>query len=951
MSFLWHALSCILLVALTDAVPLAKDVGVPLNNQIPRDAKAVNYSLPTTVIPKHYTIRLEPNIVPGQFTFKGETDIQIHFNVQTDTIVLHAMNLSIDGNYTELLDSTRKVPSGVKLSSTYDEVTHFYTLKLGRMIPKGDYVLKMKYTGILHDDMNGFYQSSYFNDQGEKVYLATTQFEPTYARRAFPCFDEPSFKAKFKIFITHFENYTAVSNMPAVRQNRPVGDKTKWITEFEETKIMSPYLVAFVVSDFKYLSNSDGSFRVFARNNKIHLGRFAQAIGPKELAMLEKFTNIKYQLSKMDNFAIPQFLAGAMENWGLVTYRESALLYDEKSMTTETKQAIASVISHEFAHQWFGNLVSPFWWEFTWLNEGFANYFQYWITDQVQPEWRVMDQFVTENLQEIAFTADDNKTQHSMDVPVSDPVQIYSIFDSISYSKAGCIIRMFSHVLTPTVFQTGLQNYLTAKSYQVATSDDLIKELVAVGKSIPNLKDALVSWIRQPGYPVVTVIRNHTTGTAEVSQKRFLTENTTQPSTEKWYVPINVVVEGESKGFSETKPTTWLKDDGKSLSLSGYKNGSWIMLNSQQTGYYRVNYDLKNWQLIIDYLKNENMTEKIHTLNRAQLLDDSFHLAQAAELPNHSVFFEMTNYLQQEKDYVPWYSAHRAFAVLNRALANTGSYDLFKLYIQRLTSNLEAALGYTEKQNDTDIDKMNRVNVIRTACAMGSEKCLSATHEMLVEHVLHSNKTSADLQSVVLCAGMRSASAEEWEQTYNYTTTLSKDSDERRTLLNSLGCSSDSAILKMYLQKSWLIEAVVNRNDTVKAVYTGDINGVDVIFSFINDNFATILDRDGNTDVMLQYLVQIASRMTTDKQIEKLEAFIKNLPAEHKSFGEALTREAVSKAKKNVEWVTKYEKAIQTFLEAQGLVDKHSQPNSSSISLPSITLVGLLTLAAVFRRA
>ncbi|XP_043288508.1 aminopeptidase N-like [Venturia canescens] len=609
-----------------------------------------------------------------------------------------------------------------------------------------------------------------------------------------------------------------------------------------------------------------------------------------------------------------------MENWGLVTYRENALLHDHHS-TTEAKQDVVKLLAHEFAHQWFGNLVTPSWWSSLWLSEGFATYFEYWINDKVQPSWRMMDQFVIEILQQKAFHADDNEAQVAMDVTMelNSPIQILiTAFNSVAYFKASCVIRMFVHVLTPNVFQTGLQNYLKAKSYQAATSGDLIRELTAVSRDIEFLDKALVSWIKQPGYPVLTVTRDYKTGNADISQKRFLTESRGARK-EKWFVPINVVSGQEPASFSDTNPTHWLRDDEEALKLSGLDANNWIILNSQQTGYYRVNYDARNWQLIINYLKDPNTMKNIHVLNRAQLLDDAFHLAEAGELPDHSIFLEMTNYLQHEEDFVPWYAAHRAFEVLDRALRNTAIYDRYKLYVLRLITKLEKKLGFSGNEDESDDVKLNRLNVIKLACSVGSIKCMTA-YAMMLLHVYGLGKAPADFQSVAFCAGMRFATKAVWEIAYNYTTWLSSDSSEYRNLVNALGCSSDEEILKLYLEKAFITECKIDRNDAAKSVQNGDAAGVNAFLAFVEEKFQAIVDKYGPGEIVT-ILTNNADKITTYEQYERMYALPNLFCDEHLDLAYDLDP-ADTIAWNSVEFSKKITDTATKFLSAQNLVEQ-----------------------------
>ncbi|XP_043288509.1 aminopeptidase N-like [Venturia canescens] len=870
------------------------------------------------VLPRRYTIRIEPNIVPNDFTFNGEIEIEIDVLEDTSLIVLHAAELRID-EYATKLRYLGGPEVNVVIRPAYDPDTNFYVLLLNGCLIRGHYVLEMKYQGILRDDFRGFFRDSYVDDVGKKVWFVATHFEASDARRAFPCFDEPSFKATFKISITHSNVLKAISNMP---ETAMISDEktSKTTTEFQETPKMSTYLVAFSVSDFRYYVTEQKNYRIFARLDILHLTEFAEMWGPKVLLQLESYTGIRNLQPKMDNLLLPVFNHAGMENWGLVMYRESALLYDIDWNTTETKSKIVQLLAHEYAHHWFGNLVTPSWWSSIWLSEGFATYFQYLITDQVAPSWRTMDRFVVEVLQKTAFVVDDDEKQQPMEITatLSDTHKMHKrIFNKITYIKASCVIRMFEHVLTPEKFQTGIRNYLGNKSYQAVTSDDLIRELATVGKDIKFLGKALTSWITQPGYPVVSAIRNYTNRIVILSQERFLTQSSEAP-TQRWIVPINLVSAGKTENFSKTEPTYWLYNDTKTLTIPGLKSDSWIILNSQQTGYYRVNYDPRNWYMIIDCLKNSTTMKKIHPSNRAQLLDDSFHLARAQKLPDLSIFLEMTNYLQHEDDYVPWYAAIRAFKVINEALMNTDCYDLYKLYVQRLTAKIEEKLGYTEKSGEEDDVKLNRVKIMELACAMGSKKCQIAARQMMISHLLEYAKTySPDIQTVVLCAGMRTANKEEWEMAYNYTIRLSADSDEYKIFVKALGCSSDQEILRMYLERSFLNESKIDKNVALQAVLNGDAAGVIATFNCLKQNFETIVGRYDMLGV-LALLRNIASKMTI-RLISQLQDFIDSLSDKHQELANHISNIVLKEVTENVQYSKKYVDTATKFLLAQHL--------------------------------
>nr|CAD7430391.1 unnamed protein product [Timema monikensis] len=389
----------------------------------------VEYLLPTNVVPQKYVLLLKPNL-SGNFSFSGEMTMTVQLTTTTNTITFHTNDINVTSVTVTNIDTASVVQV---TNQVYLETYDFYTLTLESEVAVGNYEIYVAYTGYHKDDMRGFYRSSYVNSNDQKVWLASTHFEPVRARRAFPCFDEPALKAKFQISIAVPEGLHAISNMPVNSSAINDGeDGLDWY-HFEETPMpMSTYLVAFVVSDFE--KTSEDSVSIWHRPGLQSQALYSASVSPKIIDKLEEFTGVSYHLPKMDEVAVPDFSAGAMENWGLVTYRERALLFEEGVSTSSYKQSIATVIAHEFGHQWFGDLVGPRWWSYLWLNEGFATYFEFFATALVETTWRLEEQFVVREVHS-AFSADASEWSHPMTYDVYSPTEIGNIFDSISYAK------------------------------------------------------------------------------------------------------------------------------------------------------------------------------------------------------------------------------------------------------------------------------------------------------------------------------------------------------------------------------------------------------------------------------------------------------------------------------------------------------------------------------------
>ncbi|XP_025265835.1 aminopeptidase N-like [Camponotus floridanus] len=551
---------------------------------------AINYRLPDNVVPIHYNIKLMPYIEENNFVFIGESNINITIRHVTQNLSLHTLKLIINEAVISLFDNNGTVYT--LATHNYDNITQILVLNFNDKLLPGNYTLKMRYVGILHKDLKGFFISSYINEKGNNVWLAATYFEPTYARRAFPCWDEPALKATFDISIKHHRNYTALSNMPIREQSEDYDEDGMIWTHFDTTPIMSTYLVAFVlVADYVRVPTKDETINIWCRSKLVPDTKFAQEVVQKSKRLLTEYTNSTYKVPKMDLVALPEYKSSAMENWGLNIFAERYLAYNESFDTISMKLYVAVAIIHEIAHQWFGNIVTPLWWSDVWLKEGFASFFQVYIFNQIFEDWRIMEFFVIDIERKILYS-DIGMFMNPITLEVNRPIEIESLFSYPIYGKAPAILRMLQHIITDEIFQSGLIKYLHTHQFNSTTSDDLWNALQAVldKSDVPHnayrLKEVMDTWIKQSDFPVVHVTRNSD--------------------------------------------------------------------NNKQMGYYRVNYDSSNWQKIVNYLKSDNYT-KIHALNRAQIIDDAYIFLMMSR-NDITMFLNLIDYLSQETDVIPWLS-------------------------------------------------------------------------------------------------------------------------------------------------------------------------------------------------------------------------------------------------------------------------------------------------------
>ncbi|MDO8639125.1 MAG: M1 family metallopeptidase, partial [Candidatus Daviesbacteria bacterium] len=492
-----------------------------------------NIRLPSYIKPERYKIRLNPNL--DEFIFTGEETIYFILEKAVNKITLHSAELEIIS--AEFIHTNKEVWAG-KIS--YDEKAETVTLTFPKKLPTGKGKLHLTFKGILNEKMRGFYRSKY-EVEGKIKHLATTQFESTDARRAFPCFDEPAQKSIFEVSLVIPSNTRAISNTveTVVGEHLPGYQ----VVEFAPTPKMSTYLLAFIVGEFDYIESKTEQgvkLRVFTTPGKKEQAKFALKVGIKCMDFYHHYFGVPYPLEVLDMIAIPDFAAGAMENWGAVTYRESTLLVDEERSSTANKQWIALVIAHELAHQWFGNLVTMQWWNDLWLNEGFASFVEYLAIDSIFPDWDIWTQFVLNEMGD-AFSLDSLKNTHPIEVPVFHPSEISEIFDKVSYAKGAVVLRMLWQYLGEKDFQKGLQVYLKKYSFGNASTKDLWDVLEKVsGKPVGKV---MKNWTQKAGHPVVNVEFRIKNSELRLIQSRFFSSPISKKESKDktiWSIPIRV---------------------------------------------------------------------------------------------------------------------------------------------------------------------------------------------------------------------------------------------------------------------------------------------------------------------------------------------------------------------------------------------------------------------------
>ncbi|XP_022120582.2 aminopeptidase N [Pieris rapae] len=876
--------------------------------------KVIDVRLPNSIKPDRYYLKLTPYIFDSNFTFDGEISVVITVRNDTNKVTFHGVELVFhtiglfkkdDGKEIEIEQRTEDIERQFHILVTAE------TLKAGQQ-----YVLNITYTGILNDNLHGFYRSSY-EEKKDKRWIAVTQFQATDARRAFPCWDEPALKARFTISIARPANMSSISNMNIVgHQRHDHLDSYIW-DHYAETLPMSTYLVAFAVTDFGNMSRDN--FSVWARKDALSSAAYALDIGPKILKFLEDYYKIKFPLPKIDMIALPDFKAGAMENWGLLTFREIAMLYDNGVSPTTAKARVAAVVAHEIAHQWFGNLVTPAWWSDIWLNEGFASYVEYVAVDAVEKTWKLMEVFVLNEVQSV-FKLDALTSSHQISVEVGNPEEIGAIFDKISYGKGSAILRMMNHFLTDDVFNAGITDYLNAKKYGDAEQKDLWSALTNAarerGNSDIDVAVIMDSWTLQTGFPVLTVTRDYEMGAVTFKQERFILINgSVDDQKPVWWIPISYTTASE-KDFESTQPKLWLKGERS----SGAKNISiaqndWIIANIQQTGFYRINYDQRNWEMLIKILNDPKRFEEIHPINRAQIIDDAMNLALSGRL-DYRIALDITSYLKHERSYVPWKSGLVALGYIDTMLSKGAFYLEYQRYVLRLLNGAVKDLGWEVSTNESVVRAQHRVDLLSTACHLQQVECLEHavrmyTNWMLTPNPDTFNEIHADIRSTVYCVGVQAGGAREWNFAWERFITASAPS-ERELLLSVLGCTRAPYLLYRYLELSLRNDSGIRKQDTVRvfsAVASSSI-GEPIAFSFVRDNWQRLKEFVGSVSTMNSILKVVTRRINQAHEFEELKRFVTSYD---KELGRPV-QQVIERTEANVQWMNRNYKTIVSWL-------------------------------------
>ncbi|XP_047022343.1 aminopeptidase N-like isoform X1 [Helicoverpa zea] len=809
-----------------------------------------------------------------------------------------------------------------------------------------DYILQLSFESKISNSLTGFYKSTYINDKHEEKNLGVTQFEPTSARSAFPCFDEPAFKANFEISIAHPETVTALSNMKIVAQE-PIPDQPGWQwTHFDRSVSMSTYLVAYVLSDFKSLETSYTSkdnitipIKIWTRPELIGKAKYASTITPKLLAYYEEVFGVPYALDKMDLIAIPDFSSGAMENWGLVTFRETTLLFDEAESVPRDKQNVAIDIAHELAHQWFGNLVTMRWWTDLWLNEGFATYIEYVGVDHVEPEWNMFESFSRDKMD--LLRSDALKNTSPVSRKVVDASEISQKFDEISYTKGANLIRMLNHTISEELFHKGLVIYLNLWKYSNAEENDLWDAMSRATMSDPTLKDLSVvqfmnSWTRQAGYPVVNVNRNYDNGHVEFEQRLFTsaTDPYQKMIDQLWHIPISYTVVDSPVDSWSTKPKTWLKGRISTVTVP-INDTQALYVNVDAIGYYRVNYDKKNWQLLSEALKAGHVKSPI---TKSQLIDDAFNLAKVSQLDYSYALGLTTCVINGEDSKMVWDLLLNNMAFLRHNMRSTSGYVYFQDYMRIILAKQLERVNYGLSKPKDDNEAFLIENLVMWECYVEAPRCLAWAREQFrnwtAQHDVNNNPIPSYLRSLVYNMALRHGGRAEFDFLWDVFVN-STDPNVKSLVINNLPSTREESLITMLLEKS-LTE--IPKQYAVAAWSVEPPLGSRLAQDFLVKNFDRVYNKFTQMDAFTfpAVLSGAFGFISTEEELSKLKSFALKHKEQLMPMSQTLQK-LVDTATFRIDWIRKHSAGISRWFKdyVSGKLPISQQSTVPPTSLPA----------------
>ena len=829
-----------------------------LASEKPFSFKDTPGKLPKDVVPTDYAVRIVPDI--NKLTFAGTETVKLNVRRHVRQLVLNALELKIEA---ASIDGKELPRSAIKT----DTKSELLTLALPSELPTGEHTLALRFAGTINQQGQGlFYMRYQEQGTGARKIMLGSQFEATDARRFFPCWDEPVFRARFQLTAIVPENWLAVSNMPVESEDKIAGGKE---VRFAATPPMSSYLNVFVAGELESIESRSGptQLRVIATKGKAEMGRYALEATGQILRYYNDYFGVAYPLPKLDQIALPGGFGGAMENWGGITYYESKLLFDSKSSSEETKQDIYEVLAHEMAHQWFGDLVTMAWWDNLWLNEGFASWMGSKCTAHFNPQWEVwLRREFPRNpsrragiAKEAAMEGDARSTTHPIQQPVATEAEANSAFDDITYKKGQSFLRMLESFLGDDVFREGIRDYIAAHAYLNTTTADLWNALSeASGKPVGEIA---AGWTEQPGFPVVKVKREQG-GDVSLTQERFTVNSTNAPPLE-WKIPLMYAVVGET-------PATLLMTR-KLDTIHNIPPDRALKLNVNGAGNYRVEYDEASWKLLLGALKNLGVEDRVN------LLSDAWGLVQANRAPI-GLYFELVEKLPASTDLAEREQIIHVLDFINRLLGGSSEQEKFQRYARSLLRPTFDAVGWETKPDEKAATANLRASLIAALGNLNDPKVVANCRERFKAFLTNPESLAPDLRPAVFSVVGRYADESIWNELHQLglkTTSV----EEKQNYYDALAGAIDSKLVKKSLPIALTDELPTSRAVFLVLRVARESGHPDIAWDFARANMKALLAKNDALGANT-YAPSLFTFFSDGSRAQELRTYAKNnLPA------------------------------------------------------------------------
>jgi aminopeptidase N len=773
--------------------------------------------LPKTVVPLHYAIDLKPDL--ESLVISGSEVVDIEVLQPTDRLVLNAVNMTLDA---ASLDGEAGPGPGPEIS--LDAAAETATLTFPRALAVGPHKLKIAFTAHINKFGRGLYWVDYPTPEGRKRMIAS-QLEPADARRIFPCWDEPAFKASFALAVTVPQALTAVSNMPAAGE-QPAGDGFKRVS-FAPTPKMSSYLFVLVAGELEALSGAaDGvAVNVVTTRGKREHGRFALESAVALLKYFNDYFGAKYPLPKLDLIAVPGGFGGAMENWGGIVFFESRLLFDPASSAPGAQRGIFSILAHEMAHQWFGDLVTMAWWDNLWLNEGFATWMQAKAAERFHPDWQVW--LNGNGAKQGAMDDDARSTTHPIQQPVANESEAMAAFDGITYNKGQAFIRMLENYLGEDIFRDGIRRYMRDHAYSNATTADLWQALEAAsGKPVAGMAAAFTE---QPGVPLIVSEASCAGGRQRMvlRNERFTIHDPT-PRPQRWPVPVAFGAPGAAQ------PNTVLVENGTAEVEAG-PCGEPVKLNLGDVGYYRVQYDAASQAALARSIGTMAAADRVNVLADIWALVEAGRAAPAA-------YLDLLDAIAGDDDRAVWDQAIRTFNRLDHLERGRPARPALQAYARARLRPVFARFSWDAAGEAGSDRALLRARLIQTLGGLGDADILAEANRRFAAFLAGPESLRPELREPVIHLAGRTAD----RATHDTLLALARkatNTEERVRYYLAAASALDPALVQETLALTLTDELPTTIVGGV--IFTAAGEHRDLALAFVQANFAALAARQG----------------------------------------------------------------------------------------------------------